>query len=257
MATGRTNTRSVRCYADGYDLSGDARSVGPLAVTYPDGGVAGFSSGVIGTLPGIPTVNIGTLNAIFNSATGGSHATIVTADTARDIMIPVGIRAAPAAGDPVFAGTFIQKDYQLDSGGDTPYTVSIPWGTWDISQSMNYTKFWGHMIHALGAETGANSAAGVESPTGAATTVGAWMQWQITAVEGTGTVQITAEGSATSGGVYSAITGLDSTALAHTAVPSAGYAQTAVTETIAKYVRFQVALTGITSVTFALALFRG
>ena len=45
--------------------------------------------------------------------------------------------------------------------------------------------------------------------------------------------------------------------VANTAVPTAGVVELAVTATIRRYTRWQLSLTGITSITFALALVRG
>jgi hypothetical protein len=48
-----------------------------------------------------------------------------------------------------------------------------------------------------------------------------------------------------------------SVSIAHTAVPGSAVAQAATSATIRQYTRFQIVLTGVTSVTFALALARG
>jgi len=246
----------MRAYADGYNISCDVTKFGPLVCQFGDDTVSTLCGEVKGTLCGKCVQTPGTLNGLMDStATTGLHTVMSSAGVSRNFMFPFGIRAIPAQGDPVYCGKFVQNGYMVEPSDSSPVAVSIPIGQYDASAGLNFDRPWGVMIHEYAAETGANSTEYVDG--GAGTSKGAWMQWQIFAVAGTGTVQLTAEHCDTADGAYAAITGLDSTALAHTAVPCAGWAQTTTTTAIKRYFRFQVALSGITSVTFALALMRG
>ena len=80
--------------------------------------------------------------------------------------------------------------------------------------------------------------------------------YQITAVAGTGNATISIDDSE-DGETYGALSGATSGAIAHTAIPCAGIVQLATNATVKQYLRFQVALDTITSVTFALAFVRG
>lgn len=255
MATGRTTPNWLRAYLDGYDLSGDVRTIGPLDILYEDDTTAGLNWSVKGTLLGRCTASIGTLNAILNSATAGIHAvTAFQTPGARNVMLPIGIRAAPAAGDPVFAGVFEQISYGSEHG-ETLTGVTMKFGSMDVAAALNYDDLWGLMLHALGAETGANTGSGIDGL--AASTAGGWMMYQVSAVQGTGTYEISIDDSTAAGSGFGALSGMTTGALAHTTVPCAGIIQIATNAAVKRYTRWQLALTGITSLTFALAFMRG
>ena len=257
MATGRTTGNHTRAYVDGYDLSGDVMSVGELTVLWQDDSVAGLNWGVKGTLLGRPTANAGPLNALLNSDPGRIHAlTTFQTPAARNVMIPMGIRAAPAQGDPVFCGVFEQIKYG-STPGENIAGVTMEFGSMDSTAQINYGALWGVMLHALGLESAVNSANGIADALGVQTLLGGWMMYQITAYGGTGSAEIKVQDSTTAGGVYADVTGLTSGAIAHTAMPTSGIIQLATTATVRAYTRWQIVLTGLTSVTFALAFMRG
>jgi len=75
MAVGRTAARWTRVYVDGYDVSGMARTIGPLDSVYDEAEMTAMADGVKTYLPNHPHVNVGTLNTVFdNTATSGIHA---------------------------------------------------------------------------------------------------------------------------------------------------------------------------------------
>lgn len=254
MATGRTVKRFTRVYIDGYDMSGYTREIGPLTWEYPEVEQVALLDAVKGALLDIPNINIGTLNGVFdNTATSGIHAVLGTAGVARNAMVPIGIQADPAAGDIVFVANVNESGYQIaPSGGDIVLTA--PFTSTPPTSSMLYEKPWGVLLHALSAGTGANTGTGIDN--GAATTAGGFLMYQITAVAGTGTATISIDDSANNS-TWLALSGATSGAIAHTAMPCAGIVQLSKTATVRKYLRWQLALTGITSVTFALAFVRG
>jgi len=258
MATGRTLLkRWSRIYIDGFDMSGYTRELGPLAWTYPEIDQTAILDGVKGVLTDAPEISPGTLNGIFNNtATSGIHAALSTPGSARDTLVAIGIQAEPAAGDPVFMGSFAHTGYvAAPSGGDI--VLTCPFGKVNVAEGMTYEQPWGVLLHASGAETGANSAAGIDD-NGAATTKGGYLMYQILAVAGEGTVTISIDDAATNaGGSFSALSGATSGEIAHTAVPAAGIIQLGTTATVRRYVRWQMALDGITACSFVLGFVRG
>lgn len=256
MATGRTLKRWTRLYVDGVDLSGYTREIGPLVWTYPEVDIVALTDGVRGALVDMPEISPGVLNGIFdNTATSGIHAALGSAGVCRDVMIPVGIRAEPAEGDPVFMGAFNHNGYVAQpSGGDIVLTCEF--GKTSPAEAMTYEKPWGVLLHEKSAETAANEAAGVDDR-GASSSLGGWMMYQIFAVAGEGTVTITTEEASTNSNAnFALLTDATSGEIAHTAVPCAGIVKLGTTAAVKRYLRWQIALDGITSCTFALSFVR-
>jgi len=256
MSTGRTLSRWARIYADGYDLSGHTREIGPLAWTYDEVEQVAMMDSARGALPNHPEISIGTLNGLFdNTATSGIHAVLGSAGVSRDVLVALGIRAAPAEGDPAFMGAFNQNAYQIaPSGGDIALTV--PFGKISPAEGMLYEKPWGTLLHENAEETEANAANGVDDDRRAAsTTSGGFLVYQILGVTGTGTVTISIDDSANNS-TWLALSGATSAAIAHTAVPCAGIIQLGVTATVRRYLRWQLALDTVTACQFVLGFVR-
>lgn len=250
---GRTISKYSRFYADGYDLSGDTRSFGPLDCDYEYSATAGLTWEVKGGLLGQPSLAIGTLNGIFNSDTAGIHTVVKTA-APRNVMIPLGIQAAPVNGDPVFIGKFNQIGYGTEYGDVMP-TVTVPFGGQANSATMKYTDPWGLLLHAKASRTAANSSTtGINN--GAASTAGGYLMYQIFSITGTGNVTISIDDSA-DGSTYAALSGATSGAIANTAAPASGIVQLATNATVRQYLRWQISFTGATACEFALAFVRG
>lgn len=259
MATGRTTARWARVYADGYDLSGHVRTIGPLGWEFEAPVAAALSDECQAVLPGAGILSIESLNAFLdNTATTGLHTLASGAGVGRVLLIPIGIRAAPAQGDPAFIGEFEQVGYMVTPEIGEYAVVDIPFGNCPATAGhLAYKKPWGTLLHAAGAETAVNSAVGVDD-NGAATTAGGYLCWQILAVAGTGTVTIKAQDAATNvDGSFGDLAGATSGAIAHTSVPAAGIVALSTGATVRRYLRWQIVLSGITSVTFALAFVRG
>ena len=258
MATGRTVLKHVRVFADGYDLSGDSRSIGPLIWQFADDTMAGLDWAVKGTMPGQPTWGVGTLNAIFNNtATSGLHTIMAGSEgTRRNLMVPIGIRATPADGDPVYCGNFYQAGHGAEFG-DALVTAMVPFSGFSMDQSMSYEKPWGNLVHTKGGETGANSTDEYTVDGGAQTTAGGWLMYQIFSVTGSsGSVTISIDDSSDDDS-YSALDDATSGAIAKASVPCAGIVQLGTTDTVEQYLRWQMSLTTLTACTFALAFIRG
>jgi len=254
MATGRTLDKHKRIYIGGYDLSGNARSCGPIGVEYDEADLTAWTDTAHGFLRSHSQTNIGTFNAVFdNTATTGIHIVLPAAGGERNVIVAQGIRAVPAAGDPAFGGTFIQSAYapQDDGGG---VVVSVPFAGWSASaSSLIYSIGWGTLLHASGAETGANSAnSGIDNPTAGATTSGGYLCYQVLAGDGTATLSVD---DSANNSTWLALSGATSGSINCTAVTSGLVALTA-TATVRRYLRWQVALGTATTVTFVLMFAR-
>lgn len=253
MATGRTTIYNSRVYIDGYDMSGYSRTWGPLACTFEEGVDDAITLPVKATLPGQANVSVGTLNGLFdNTATSGLHVIMKGAGVERDVMIPIGIRAAPADNDPVFIGQFQQLGYSAD-GDNNPVYASIPFGASmsTTGTGLAYARPWGTLLLAKAAKTSANSATGLDQL--AQTTAGGYMMYQVFAGNGTATIKVQ-DASTNSDGSFGDL--LSSGSISCAAGVS-GVVQLAKTATVKRYVRWQIALGTATSVTFALAFVRG
>ena len=71
MATGRTVPRWVRFYADGFDLSGFSRTVGPLKWEFEEADLTvQMADAAKGFMPNLASISPGILNGVFdNTAT--------------------------------------------------------------------------------------------------------------------------------------------------------------------------------------------
>lgn len=264
MATGRTSPRYVQYYCNGTDLTGETRSVGPIAWDADYTEDAALNWEAKGGLCGMQFVTLGQVNTImrFDTTATASPLDIIHGwdQALTTVMVPVGIRAAAAAGDPCAMLSLWQKKNEF-SHGEGLATVTIDYES--AAQDSTATKLafdtpWGTLVHAKGSETGANSSSGIDNAAGAATSLGAWMMVQIFGVTGAGTVTITLQDSADNqNATFANVTSLTTGAVANTSAPMAIWAQTTATATIKRYVRWQVSLAGSTAVNFALSYARG
>lgn len=251
MTTGRSVLKHTRFYADGYDLSGYARTVGPLEVSFEEQPDAALTDEVKNVLPGHVNINIGSLSAFLdNTPTSGLHVIMSGAGVRRKVMIPQGIQAAPAIGDPVFCGEFEQQGYMGE--GDNYVYATIPFGGWsNVGTSLRYAKAWGDLLHAKLARTGANSGTGIGGL--GATTLGGWMAYQVFSGDGTATLSVD---DSADNAAWLALSGATS-GLIDCSSPIAGVVALGLTATVRSYLRWQLALGTATTVTFALAFIRG
>ena len=254
--TGRTVAKWARFYMGGYDMSGYARTFGPLVWTYDEQGEAALSDDIKNYLPGHPTISVGQLNGFFdNTATTGLHVIGSTAGVKRTVMAPIGMRAAPAEGDPVFCGDYTQLGYQ--ESGEGFVGVNIPFGGWDNSGTTKaYDQPWGTLLHEKSAETAASTVTGEgKHDNGASSALGGYMVYQV--FTGTGAVTISIDDSADDS-AYTALTGATTGEIADASVPQAGIIALGKTATVKQHIRWQIAAGGgFSTVTFALAFVRG
>jgi len=252
MATGRTAPRWARIWVHSTNYSGYVTQLSPLLWEYEAETAAALSDPVKGGLPGIATHGVGTINSVFNmGATSPTMSSL--AGTQRPLTIALGIRAEPAAGDPVYTTYAAIDSYQATptGGGMTMATLETS-AMSSTGLPMYYSKPWGVLLHAQAAETAVNTAVGIDD-NGASSALGGYMVYHITAVGGTGTGTIKVQHASTnSNGSFGDLTGATAS---FTGIGS-GIVQCATNETVNRYLRWQLVLDTFTSVTFILAFVR-
>ncbi len=256
MATGRTvGQRYTRCYVDGYDMSGYARSVGELQWGFNQNEIACLSDSIVGAYPGQCNIAIGDINGVLATTTGsvGMHDIFKSAsDAVRDVMIPLGIRAAPAEGNPVFCAQVAQNAYN-GSIADEVITINMELGSWDErGDTKAYANPWGWLIHANGAETAVNTGT-ADYTYGAQTTAGGYMMYQVFPGS-TGTVTIKVQDS--TGGAFSDLVSSGELTQVE-ATGQSGIAALGTGVTVDTELRWQIVLGTATTTTFALSFVRG
>ena len=253
---GRTVSKFSRVYIDGYDMSGYSRSAPSLNWAFNQSNWMAINDPAMGALPGQASISLGTYSGVLdNTATSGMHTVLSSSDTVRDIMIPIGDRAAPVAGVPAFCAQVTQNSYQAEPSAGM-VTVSIDLGNWDErADTKAYPLPWGYLLHAKGLAGAANSSSGSVDYGSSGTAAGGYMMYQVFARSNTGTATITVEHS--TGGAWAACTGLTYSVTDSSAAASGIVTTTAATSAINRYLRWQISLGSSTGVTFALAFVRG
>lgn len=241
-------------YVGGYDLSCYSRNIGPLMVDYNAVDVtADMCEAVRGYLPDAPTISPGTLNGVMdNTATSGLHVTASTwPGTGKVVTVALGIRAVPAAGDPVFHGQFQLNSYQaLESGG--AITVTAPFGGYDETAIIRHTNPWGLLLHANSAVTAVNDQAGIDG--GAASTGGGYMVYHVLAGDGTATIKVQ-DAAVNNDGGFADLSDA-TTGVIDCSARSSGIVALAIGATVRQYLRWQIVLGTADTVTFVLSFTR-
>jgi hypothetical protein len=252
MTQGRTTMRMSRVYIDGYDMSGYSRSYGPLSTVFEEGLDDALTVNVKGAMLGSANVSFGALNGLFdNTATSGLHVIMQGAGAQRTISATLGIQAIPAAGDPVFAGQFMQLGY-YGGPNDNPVTATIPFGnTSSIAANLGYASPWGILLLPNSTKTAANTAVGIDCLAG--TTKGGYMVYH--ALAGNGTAAIKVQHSTTTN-LDGSFSDLLSTGTIDLTNPTAGIVALANPATVGRYLRWQIALGTATTLTFVLSFHR-
>lgn len=255
MATGRTTPRNIRFYLDGYDVSGYAMGIGPLNWEFENEPLRAFTDEVKSVINGQAMLGLGELNGILDNTAGGLHALAAGSYQKRVAMVALGIRGAPAAGDPVYVGEFEQGAYTSAPAGAGFIAVNVPFNQPSVlGSNLQQVKPWGFLVHPKGAETTTNSATGLDD-NGAASAKGGVFCYHIFTADGTATVKLQ-DASTNSDGSFGDLSGATSGVVDASATPKSGIVALGVTATIKRYIRFQVVLGTATTLTFAAAFVR-
>lgn len=254
--TGRTVSKYTRLYggtaAFGLDLSADTTAFGEIGLDADFTENAAYSWEVKGGILGSITQTLGPINQVINSdGTTLAHDRLAGAQgTTITLLLALGIRQAPTYGTDIVAGEWELKSYVRD---DTDGMVTATIQLAKKAGVVNYPRFFGKLLHALGAETAANTGTTVVVNNGAASAAGGYFVYCLTAVDA-GTATLSVDESA-DGTTYTALTGATSGALA---APAAGIVHLATDAAVKQYLRFQVALAGgASTATFVSGFIRG
>jgi len=225
-----------------------SRSIGPLVADYGMADLtADMCDAVRGYLPDTPNLSPGTLNGVFdNTETVGAHEVLNAAGVGRVVTVALGIRAAPAQGDPVFHGKFLQLDYQaVESGG--AMTTTIPFGGYDQTATILHSNPWGKLLHANSAVTAVNAAVGIDD-NGAASALGGYMVYHVLAGDGTATIKVQ-DAATNADGSFTDLSGATTGVIDCSAV-SSGIVALGIGATVRQFLRWQVVLGTASTVTF-------
>lgn len=163
VTTGKTHTRFSRLILGGTNLSGDARSLGGVGVTFDNDEAQGWDAGIKQFLVGQATIQCGPFQAVFsntaaaNGVEAGSHvaipAVIGTADTI--VTVALGIREAPTIGAPAFSHQCQPKDYVAGPVANGTTVVSADFSSANTGQYKGAVR-WGQLL-AVGASVSSSS----------------------------------------------------------------------------------------------------
>ena len=118
MATGKTHARFCRLIIDSLNISGDSRQVGSIGVTHQPQDVTAYADAVDNFTLGRQDFIFDGYQAVFSdTATTGSHIELKALEEYVTTFV-MGIRAAPALGDPCIMQTLEQVSYTVSGSGD-------------------------------------------------------------------------------------------------------------------------------------------
>jgi hypothetical protein len=255
---GRTHLKHCRVYADGVDLSGFTRDIGPLATEFAAEAEAALSDAIKHVMggPGAASLKVGTLNGFFDNSANGLHELHSAPGSLHVVTVALGDGAAPAAGMPAFGGAWHQNSYHV-SEGDGALAATLEFGEWAAGAvTPPYSKAWGVIVHPNAQETAANNGT-ASHDNGAATSGGGYGVLQVLDGDGDATISIQHadtddDSDFDSTGAVITFSTVDTTS------PFGEIAATATRSTqIERYTRWQVSLSTATYVRFALMLVRG
>jgi hypothetical protein len=247
-----THQKHLRAYINGVDVSGYSRAIGPLTWMAEVSPEATWTDGVKNVLIGQCDIQAGPLNAVLDNDAAGLF-TLTSAGTGqRNLLLAVGVGAAPVLGNPMFAWQFEQTAYTMEPGAGF-VAANIPFGgaTFNI---LNYHRPWGHLLHASAAETAVNTAIGADD-IGASSALGGIFCYQL--LTSNGTVTLKAQHAATnSNGSFSDLTGATSGSITAAVTPQSGMVALSTSLSISRYTRWQLVFGTATTATFVMGLIR-
>jgi hypothetical protein len=252
----RLNPKYTRVYANGYDVSGTARDYGTIGtkISLPTG--SAFSDEIENT-PGPDKANIvcGPISAFLSpSAAIGLHELMSAGNVITDIMIVEASVAEPAVGAPAFVWKMQEAEYL--GNGEEIVGVDIAFPDAAYNTVKGYNNPFGLLVHAKGAETGANTAVG-RIDNGADSALGGIFAWQLFSSNGTVTLSIDDSATNANNAAFAALSGATSGSIDATTTPKSGMVALGVTATVRRYLRWQLAFGSADTATFALVFIRG
>lgn len=258
---GRTTSKHMRVYMDGYDISGYARSIGPTGISLTEADLSTFTDPVKGFLPDAGDVKVGDLSVVLDNTTVVTpHALASVGQGLRTLTYAFGDRAAPVQGNPVFAGQFEQLTYQGEQDGAAviaSLTFKATARPTAVGLSQYFNPF-GVLLHPMGAETAVNSGVGVDDTGIAAATLrGGYLVYHVTAFATAGNFTVKVQDAAANvDGSFADLAGATTGSLSTGTIPCHGVIPIGNMATVRQFLRWQIVLATTTSVTFALSFIR-
>jgi hypothetical protein len=250
----RTNTKYIRIYSNGYDLSGAASKIGTVGRTTDAPKGASLTDGVMNTVLGRSDIVCGPINAFLQAGATDIHDRLGSAEGTHNILIAFGINGVPAVGNPVFAACMEQGEYAVD-GTEGIAGVNIAFPGASYSSPKGYSNPFGLLVHANGAETAANTAVATIDA-GASSSKGGVFVYQLFSSTGAVTLSLDDAAANTGNGDFSALSGATSGSITAAVSPKSGMIALAQTATVRRYIRWQLSIASGTC-SFALAFIRG
>lgn len=248
----RTHNKNIRIYCNGVDLSGYSRSVGELAWTFgvsPDAAITDECKNII---IGQADIQVSQINAFLDNDTSGLFAN--RAQGLRNLMVAVGVGAAPVAGNPFFAWKFEDVGYNA-TPGEGFVTATLPLGGASFASTLTYKKPWGALLHAKGAETGANTGTGIDDFGASPPSLGGIFVYHLFTSDNA--VTLTAEEADTNENAsFAAITGATSGSINAAVTPQSGMIAIATNYAVKRYLRWQINMGSATTATFVCGFIR-
>ena len=253
---GRTTNRYIRTYVDEFDLSGYARSIGPLSQVYGEADLTVLTDAAKGYFPDQATVSPGTYNGVFdNTATSGFHVVGSNYTQNRVVTVAIGDRAAPVQGNPVFCGEYLQLSYSAEDDGGA-VVANMPFGPNEQANLINYSKPWGTLAHALSAaDSDGNTAVLYQDGGSDATAFGGYMVYHVTSCNGDATIKMQ-HGAASADSDAADLAGCTTGVVDFSSGGSGVVTTTANTTSVNPFIRWQVVTGTATTITFVLSFVR-
>lgn len=252
-----SHAKYCRAYVDGYDLSGQTLTLGPMGVAHEPEAIACWSDVVMAVrASGMPTISLGSLSGLMTSTASELHDRLSGGGNTPIITVAIGAMAAPAAGVPTFTGKFHQRDYIPQpalGSGHIPAQLTLesqPHGA-----LTDYRQAWGVLLHANGAETAVNSGTAGHDY-GASTALGGYGFLHVLAGNGTCTFSIE-HSAANDDATFDATGAIVTFATTDASSPFSEIKEIGATTTVQRYLRWQIALGTATTVTFVMGFVRG
>jgi hypothetical protein len=252
----RTHNRFIRTYVSGYDLSGQARSIGSVGYKFDSTPDAALTDGCKNIVNGQAEIQVDPLNAFLSPETSpaiGIHELLSSGSGLQTYTIAYGVLAAPAQGDIIFSMPMEQAQYKTEG-----VAVNIGWGGPTSTNSLISSGFaspFGRLLHAKGAETGANTAVGIDDYGATPPSLGGIFTYHLFSSDGT--VTLTAqEADTNSNGSFANITGATSGSITAAVAPKHGMVATSTTYAVKRYLRWQLAFGTASTATFLIGFSR-
>jgi hypothetical protein len=249
----RTHTKHLRAYVDGYDLSGYERQVASMGVSYDVSPDAAFTDEAKNIILGQPTISLASLDGFLDNDAAGKFALASAGIGTRNVMVAIGVNAAPAMGDPVFAWEFEQTGYPMQQG-DGFVAASLLLGNASYASKLTYSKPWGVLMAPKAARTAVNDATGYDGT--AASTAGGIFVYHLFSSDGTVTLKLQ-DADANLDGSFGDLTGATSGSVDASASPKSGMVALATDASVDRYLRWQLVFGTATTATFSIAFIRG